>query len=256
MKTLQEIYGLNGIEFITALLEDEKKRFDTSFLKGSVLEDINNDFGIFPNDNPYPVYFSGDITKPKGRFVFIGINPAYDKEWNRKENEFLNKQGIFKGYTKLFLFFKTRKSGLLPYFANIAGFLKRLYGITEVMDWDWFQEHFINLEFIPYHSKDANGVRINNIRHYRERYFEVLLKLIKHINPTRPIFINGFSNFERYLKDPVFHDAITFKKEKNIWIGTIDGKYTFIGLPFLTRVAGGKDQLVANVRNCLDQQNL
>lgn len=251
MNNLKDIYQLTGIEFIQTLLTYEQERFDKNFVKGSVLEEINRDFGVFPYENPYPVYFVGDIREPQNKIIFVGINPGYDKEFNLAENQFLKEEGIFEGYCKHFLFYKKMRTGLLPYYANIGGFLKRMYGITEKIDWDWFQNNFINLELIPYHSKDANGLRINDVSYYKERYFGALIKLLDHIKPTQPIFINGFSNFEKYFKDPLFADLIQFEKHKNIWKGTING-YAFIGLPFLTRVAGGKDQLVTHVQEVAD----
>ncbi len=62
------IAHLEKIEFVKALLEVEKERFQPEqFTKKSTFEDINADFGIFPTIPTYPVYFAGDITKQKTR---------------------------------------------------------------------------------------------------------------------------------------------------------------------------------------------
>lgn len=255
MPTLQEIYDLNGLPFIQSLLEYEKERFDKSFFKGSVFEEININFGIFPNANPYPLYFAGNIKEPKNKTIFIGINPGYSTEWNKKENEYMNERGIFEGYCNMFNFFKRERVGLLPYFANIAGFLKRLKGV-EVINWDWFHDNFINLDLIPYHSCDASGLRINDVEKYRHREFEAILKILEYIDPKEPIYINGFSGFERYFSNDLFKDTISFKKHNGIWVGKIKNKYTFVGLPFLTRVIGGKDILVTKVKDALQVEGL
>lgn len=107
------------------------------------------------------------------------------------------------------------------------------------------------MDMIPYHSTNASGLRVNDIQKYRDRYFVPITKIIQHLNPQKPIFIVGFPTFEKYLSDPAFKSLIDFKKQGPVWTGTIAGKYRFIGLPFLSRVAGGKDKLVEFVREHL-----
>jgi hypothetical protein len=75
------ISDLEGLEFIQALLEIEKSRFDDSnFRTGSTFEDVNADFGIFPATRAYPVYFAGDIREPRNKIVIMGINPGFHAE--------------------------------------------------------------------------------------------------------------------------------------------------------------------------------
>ena len=139
-------------------------------------------------------------------------------------------------------------TGLSPYYANVAGFLKRYKDIKKI-DWDWLQDNLINLELIPYHSVGAGGIQINDLEHYRRRYFLPLLKILDYIQPARLIFINGFSSFEVHFNKFPLSQLVTFTKTNNFWIGRINKKHDFIGLPFLTRVAGGKDNLVSNIKN-------
>ncbi|MEI6596744.1 MAG: hypothetical protein WCL13_00840, partial [bacterium] len=131
--------------------------------------------------------------------------------------------------------------------SNIAGFLKRLYEIEKI-NWDWYQTNFINLEMIPYHSANTSGLRINNPTEFRKIYFEILLKFLKHLNPQKSVFILGFPTFEQYLNQSHFKNVISFKKYGNFWVGKIANKYDFIGLPFLTRIKGGKDALVSGIK--------
>ena len=243
----EDIFKLKNLEFVRALCDYETKRFDKHFLKGSVYEDMNRLFGIFPAVKCYPQYFTGDLLHPKNKFILIGINPGYNDEANAREQAYHEEQGLFNASCKQYGHFKAHRRGLIPYYANAAGFLRRLYKIHERITWDWLDANLINLELIPYHSKDSSGLRINDLGEYRKRYFRVLLKIIKYLNPKTPIFINGFSGFVRYLNDPQFHKDIQFEKKGNIWVGAIGG-YPFIGLPFLTRVSGGKDALVKAVR--------
>ena len=119
------------------------------------------------------------------------------------------------------------------------------------MTWEWLQDHFINMDLIPYHSTNASGLRINDIQKYKDRYFTSIAKIIQYLDPQKPIFIVGFPTFEKYLEDPIFKGMIDFKKQGSVWKGTIAGKYKFVGLPFLSRVAGGKDKLVESVREHL-----
>ncbi len=240
---------LKGIDFIESVLNYEQKRFDTNFIKNSVFEDINKNFGIFPIEKVYPIYFIGDITKPSNKTIFVGINPGYSPDYNRKEQKWLEKQSYFSACCNMFEFFSSQKKGLLPYFANIAGFLKRLKSIEKI-DHYWLQNNLVNLEIIPYHSTDANGLRINDTSYYRKTYFEVFLRILNYLDPKEPIFVNGFPTFEKYFRDKVFQRVITFRKIDSIWKGKI-GKYSFIGLPFLTRVKGGKDKLVKEVKKQL-----
>ena len=249
METYQPIFKLKGLPFVKKLLDYEQERFDNEFLRGSVYEDINLQFGPFPKTNVYPVYFTGDIQNPKGKTIFIGINPGYNEKRNRKEQKYLQKHGLFDGYCHIFSrYFKKQSTGLSPYYANVAGFLKRYKDIKKI-DWDWFQDNFINLELIPYHSVGAGGIRINDLEHYRHRYFLPLLKILDYIKPASPIFINGSSSIEVHFNEFPLSQLVTFTKTNNFWTGCINKKYDFIGLPFLTRVAGGKDNLVSNIKN-------
>lgn len=249
----QELLILKGLSFIKGLLKLEEDRFNRGFLKGSVYEEINADFGLFPPLKVYPVYFLGNVIKPKGKKVFIGINPGYDRS-SYLEQQFLEKKGCFDGYCNIFGdFLKEKNKGLSSrYFSNIAGFLKRFYNIQETIDWMWFQNNFIGLDFIPYHSKDAAGIRINNLEKFKNTYFLSMIKILEHINPEEYIFINGFPTFERYFKEGLFKKEVQFKKKDNFWVGKIVG-FKFLGLPFLTRISGGKDKLVNSIDRYLNK---
>jgi hypothetical protein len=252
IEQFKRIAHLEGLDFIQAFLRLEEQRFeDSQFLMGSTFEDINADFGIFPKMATYPVYFAGDIGQPTDKIIFMGINPGFGEESNRKEREFLRQRGIFEGYCRLYgdYQFGGRK---VRYNSNIAGFLRRLYGITESIDWNWFQEHLITLELIPYHSVNAKGLRINNAKKYREVYFEIILNLLRHLNPQKPLFINGFPTFRNFMTNknailPEFVDVIEFSELATISTGRIGKKYDFVGLPFLGRQNVGIDAIVAEV---------
>lgn len=248
----KNIAHLEGLDFIKALLKLEEDRFtEPQFLKGSTFENINTDFGIFPTMAAYPVYFAGDITKPEDKIIFMGINPGFNEKGddNKKEQAFLKEHGSFDGYCRLFNHFKDRKKGLLRYYASIASFISQYFDvpIDIIKNWDWFQEHFITLNLIPYHSANAKGLRINNYKKFREVYFEVLLKLLKHLDPQKPIFINGFPTYKSFLDSKEF-EGVT--EHDNFCKGKIGG-YDFIGLPFLNRPTGGKEKLVENIKKLL-----
>ena len=250
----QGLLKLKGLEFIQSLLKLEEDRFNKNFLRGSVYEGINTDFGLFPPLKVYPFYFLGNITESKGKKIFIGINPGHDRG-NSLEQKFLEEKGCFNGYCNIFGdFLKKKNKGLSSrYFSNIAGFLKRFYNIQETIDWMWFQNNFIGLDFIPYHSKDAAGIRINNLEKFKNTYFLSMIKILEHINPEEYVFINGFPTFEKYFKEDLFRKEVQFKKIDNFWVGKI-GRFKFLGLPFLTRISGGKDKLVNNIRKYLSNE--
>jgi len=243
----ERILSLDGLPFIQALLSFEEQRFDAAFLKGSVYEEMNANFGIFPPIKSYPVYFAGDVCKPNGKIIFIGINPGYNAEKNKGEQEYLECAGSFEGYCKLFEYLDSTQTRS-AYYAHIGGFLRRLGILHEKTSWKWCQDNFINLELIPYHSIDTNGLRINNLQYFKDRYFVPLTKIIDYLQPEKPIFINGFPTYERYFSSPLFRGLIDFEKHDAVWVGTIAGKYRFVGLPFLNRVAGGKDKLADMVK--------
>lgn len=248
--SFEDILSLDGLPFIQALLKYEEDRFNRAFLKGSVYEEMNADFGTFPNARVYPLYFAGDIRHPQDKIVFIGINPGYQTDANREEQAYLESEGSFEGYCD---FFNWRASIKRPsrYFSNIGGFLRRLGWLEGPLTWPWAHEHLINMDLIPYHSRDTNGIRINDLVRYKHRYFTPLLKILDHIAPSRPVFINGYTSFAQNFADPLFADIITVEKGDNIWTGTI-GKHRFIGLPFLNRPAGGKDRIAEVVATRLE----
>jgi hypothetical protein len=212
-KEFQRILSLDGLTFIHALLEYEEKRFDESFLKGSVYEEINHEFGIFPPVKNYPLYFMGDVRKPENKIIFIGINPAYREFSIKTEQDYLEKHGSFVGYCTHFL-----HRGLFQrhshYFSDIGGFLRRLGLLNQKLSWEWLQEHFINMDLIPYRSSNSAGLRINNLAHYKERYFVPIVKIIEYLDPKEPVFIHGFPTFEKYLENPMFAGLIDFEKRE------------------------------------------
>ena len=250
INSFEEIVKLDGLPFIKALLEFEEKRFNENFYNNSVYAEMSSDFGIFPVLKVYPIYFVGDVTKPKDKIIFIGINPGYSKDKSVEEQEYLEKEGSFSGYCNLF----SKESGLRKssiYFSNIGGFLRRIGWLEDKMSNEWLQENMINMDFIPYHSSNTNGLNINDPQKYKDRYFICITKIIKYLNPQKPIFINGFPTLaERYFSNEIFSDVIKFEKHGPISIGTIAG-YKFIGVPFLTRVSGGKDELAKIVKKYL-----
>jgi len=138
----------------------EERRFsDSQFLKGSTFEEINIDFGIFPPAKAYPVYFAGDVTHPKGKKIFVGINPGYsDKQRQIAEQQYLEKIGAFDGYCKLSSdFFAVEEKGLIPYFANM--FVVGL-GLAYIADLHWYGGSYTRLIF---HSLRAGFmVLVNN----------------------------------------------------------------------------------------------
>ena len=177
----------------------------------------------------------------------MGINPGYKESENKKEQEQAERQGLFYFSCHFFDYCKGNYKGLITYYANIAGFLKRFYEIEKI-DWDWFQENFINLEFIPYHSENADGLRINDVKKFKEIYFKIITKFLDYLQPQKEIFINGFPTFKNYFENEIFENSMKFKKYKNFWRGQIENKFDFIGLPFLTRVKDGKESLVKNIK--------
>ena len=107
----EEILKSDGGPFIRKLLEYEKKRVDKFNIEikkrePNIFEQMNIDFGIFPEEVCYPVYFHGDLMKPKNKIVIIGINPG--KESTNEEKceycEYLNEEkGLFEQYCNIFI---------------------------------------------------------------------------------------------------------------------------------------------------------
>jgi hypothetical protein len=121
--------------------------------------------------------------------------------------------------------------------------------------WKWCHDNLIHLDLIPYHSRTVNGLRINDFDHYRTRYFEVILRLLRYLSPSQPIFINGFPTVKALLSDQKekalaadFRSLLEFEEGSRVWRGQIDKRFDFYGLPFLTRVTGGKDELVKRLK--------
>ncbi|MDE1945355.1 MAG: hypothetical protein KGI78_03600 [Patescibacteria group bacterium] len=247
--SFEDILSLDGLPFIQALLKYEEDRFDRAFLKGSVYEEMNADFGIFPSAKVYPLYFAGDILHPKDKLVFMGINPGYQTEANRAEQAYLESKGSFEGYRDIFAW-RAFQGRMYAYFSHIGGFLQRLGWLDGPITWPWIHEHLLNMNLIAYHSKDTNGLRINDLGRYKHRYLTPILKILDYINPSRPVFINGYKSFRAVFTDPLFSDVIKVEEGDGIWVGTI-GRHRFIGLPFLNRPRGGKDRIVEAVKRHL-----
>jgi len=277
---------LDRPDFIQELLEYEKRRvneFNQTIKKRNpnIFEQMNIDFGIFPEEVCYPVYFHGDIMKPKKKIVVIGINPG--KESTNEEKceycEYLNEEkGLFEQYCNIFInYFKDKPKRDMQYFYNIYKFFSTLKKEkTEfseilkkeafkkdkedkiIMNWEWFQNNILNLEIIPYHSKNVNGLDINNPKHYRDGHLKILEKILKYINPQLPIFINGYPTSKRYFKNEYLNEFFAKEEplkyinnrgvEKEIMTGEFCG-YKFYGLPFLKHyIAKDFDSIVKKIK--------
>jgi hypothetical protein len=254
---LRAIFKLHGTEFVRELLAWEQRRFSAeSFAGHSAFEEICADFGQFPRFRAYPVYFVGDLDSPRNKHVFIGINPGYKQENNSRENEYLDRVGLYEGYCKIFRdFFPGDASSGKRYYSNLFGFCRRQFSLEErSFAWQWFHENVIHLDLIPFHSASVQGLAINDLTYFKERYFEVLLKILRYLSPQEPVFFNGFPTIASLLRGSngrrgeEIKAMIEFEKRGAVYRGKIAGEFNFIGLPFQTRVKGGKDQLVANLR--------
>jgi hypothetical protein len=241
MSNLKEIisknYKLKFPALMYNVLKWEKERVDKNFTKGSYFEDINDKFGIFPKTKLYPMYFYGNIENPKNKYVFVGINPSYTG--GLEENEYLEeKESVAKYYHFLknaFIWWNIKLDHkFLPYFNKISLYLSETENIKrEEISYKWLQENVINLELIPYHSKSADGLLVNNIEEYYQTYFELFRKAIKHINPNKKIVFFGSSSFENiFVDNNIFNKDIIIEKNNSIYSGKIFGKYDFIVLPF------------------------
>lgn len=120
-------------------------------------------------------------------------------------------------------------------------------------------EHLNGLEFIKVllGFEKERFDKVNDAEKYKNRYFEPILKILDYLKPKNHIFINGFKTFEQDFKKSDFQDIIEFSKEEytgnkklknSFYIGKIDKRFKFIGLPFLTRVRGGKDALADSIK--------
>lgn len=245
MKNLKEVILKNEssdfLTFIKNVLKWEKERVDDYFVKDSYYEDINDKFGIFPKTKLYPMYFYGDIENPKDKYVFIGINPSYDKR--TCDEEYRDEEGAFDNYYNFlrnaFLKWKEKRyydNKLFSYLnKNVSLCLEKGFNVDrKQINYDWLHDNVINLEFLPYHSKKADGLVINNLNDYFETNFKVLERFIKYLNPDKKIVIFGFPKIIELLelKD---NKKIEFDKKGDIYQGKIFG-YDFVGVNF--RFAG------------------
>lgn len=241
MKSLRKIIIKNKNSDFLILLKDilkwEKKRVDKNFIKNSYFEDINSRFGIFPKTKLYPMYFYGDIENPKDKYVFMGINPSYTGKMEKQEykDEKISFNNYYDFLNNAFLKWKKKRyynDKLFNYLKrNISLYLNERYNIDKKdINYEWLQKNVVNLEFLPYHSKSANGLVINDINDYFETYFVVLEKFIKYLNPQKEIVIFGFPKIIELLKLDK-NKKIEFHKNGKIYQGKLFG-YDFIGLNF------------------------
>ncbi len=245
----ESLRNLHGQDFIKALLEWERNAYK-ALSPHDYREMVEYQFGLADVASAYPVYFAGDIAHPENKEIFVGINPGYANEKQQSnEQSYLDSRNLFEGYCEIFRdFFPRERNGLITYYAHVTGFIRRYYGIEHpINNWPWVHENLINLELVPYHSKTTKKFRIRNIEKYRMTQFDYFLKILTHLNPEKPIFINGFPTFREYFEHPVFKDIIAFKKIEGFWVGRIAGKFRFIGVPFLQQMRIKRDPFVAHV---------
>lgn len=241
MKNLKEVISKNSKLKFSALmykvLEWEKERVDKNFSKDSYFEDINSKFGIFPNKPLYPMYFYGDIENSRNKYIFVGINPSYTGLL--EEDEYLEeKESVAKYYHFLknaFIWWSIKLNNkLLPYLNKASLYLSEVEKIKrELIDYKWLQKNIINLELIPYHSKNADGLEINNLEEYYKTYFELFRRSIIYFNPRKKIVFFGTSNFKKiFIDSDIFKKDISCDKTGDIYFGKIFNKYSFVVIPF------------------------
>ena len=260
MKDLKQVILENKnsefLVFIKNILKWEKERVDNYFTKDSYYEDINEKFGIFPKTKLYPMYFYGDIENPKDKYIFIGINPSYDKR--TCDEEYKDEKGSMDDYYNFlksaFLKWKEERyydNKLFSYLnRNISLCLEKGFNVDrKKISYDWLQNNVINLEFLPYHSKKADGLVLNNLDDYFETNFKVLERFIKYLNPDKKIVIFGFPKIIELLELDK-KNRIEFNKEGSVYIGKLFG-YPFVGVGFRS---SGED--LEKIKNQYDRDKI
>lgn len=87
-------------------------------------------------------------------------------------------------------------------------------------------------------------------------YMQIMVKLLKHINPMNPVFINGFPTVRRLMTNKQgvlssYGKILQIDTDNTIATGQIANRFNYVGLPFLSRPRGGKDTLVEAIRDAM-----
>ena len=186
---------------------------------------------VFSNDRP-PIFFSGDFTDGKARYVLIGLNPHY----NRKMPG-----GTYDTWQS---YLSSREQGSFDrsksrYFRKWYELLKELEPQSKSNDIRCFmREQVLNLNILPFHSANTKLRYKAGLLQEISQYLDVLtmildstkIKLIlAHGNATiQVLFRSGLFNFYRCQELRSRKGEICFGKYKGkdnvVWFPYIGGR--------------------------------
>ncbi|MFH1376082.1 MAG: hypothetical protein ABIH25_00430 [Candidatus Woesearchaeota archaeon] len=165
----------------------------------------NND--LFKDDHP-PTFFSGNIHSKKIKYIFIGLNPGYNEEHNKKEynwrkNSKEKSKKQMEDCINLFEYFYENKWP--GYYTRILNIVKDFSKKEKKKErYEYCKKYLINIDAFPFHSKSFK-IKIDNLtpQQYIEffKYWNSSKELIKMIK-SKYIIIFGKANLKLFMMDP------------------------------------------------------
>ena len=177
-----------------------------------------------------PGYLAGNYQKG-AKYVFIGINPGFDKNQNIIEEK-LKDQTWDKYHNFILNFFDIFSNAGFksPYFTRlynlIAGLEKEEAVLTDRSDKiRYMQGKVMTMELIPYHSsRFSSDLDDPLVKEYLKERLNLCYNFIKGLDiPPKLVVFNG-GPFKKLLIDNNLWDAISWNKEILEWTTTSERK--------------------------------
>lgn len=190
-----------------------------------------------------PTYFVGDIKDENYKYALFGINPFFSEGQNSieetwKENSWEDYLDFAKNFFTLFHQHRM-KSKYYEKISKIFDGLENLNFISNLDIYDYYQNHLINIDLIPYHS--TNSGLPTHLSHEQMSYLKKRLDLginfLKKQNNLKLIIFNGKPLYRMLIDNGLvdFYKEIEINKKVSMYFFQLDGIPCVLFEKFITK---------------------
>jgi hypothetical protein len=237
----------------------------------SILEEVKIDFEQFKNDyDSYkdkvnnlsdlfklknkaklrsdflPTYFVGNYLDKNYKYVLFGINPGFSEKQNHIEEAWKSESWMkYNEFILNFFNFFKKNNMKSPYYKKLSQLFAGLdnLNLEDYSDvYDYFQNHILNLELIPYHSTSFGiSNKLSDVQKtYFENRFRQNLDFLKNQNVKLMVF-NGKPFYLLLIKNNLikFDNRYVINKYISMFTFRINGIPCVLFDKFLTQAGFG-----------------
>lgn len=132
-------------------------------------------------DSELPTFFAGDIESRTKKIIIVGINPGANEKNLKIEKQFKEKnfESYLRFQTDFFRLYKDKLKLPIKYYSYLSTcFADKRAKTVDRNYFEFCQNNFINIDLIPYHSKNFKLVLNDQNTEFLKEIFQQLINSI------------------------------------------------------------------------------